>query len=84
MSVESRSKAITFRLDCCAPVLELASGSYLPTSRVAGLVASGARSDQVVLSLGFCDAGVKKLATAPSANGCGGCELLSTSQRGIL
>ena len=38
-----------------------------PTRRVAGESSSGLRSVHVVRSLGFCDVGVKKLATALSA-----------------
>ena len=43
------------------------SGSYRPTSKVVGVSTLGLRSDQVVRSLGFCEVGVKKLATAVSA-----------------
>jgi hypothetical protein len=48
--------------------VELAfSGMYFATSSVAGTSSLGDRSAQVVRSLGFCDAGVKKLATALSS-----------------
>lgn len=44
-------------------------GSYLPTRSVASVFPSGARSDHVVWSFGFCEVGVKKLATAFSGGG---------------
>lgn len=63
MSVESKSNAAIFRLLPGLSVLP-PSGSYRPTSRVDGLSSFGPRCDQVVLSFGFCDAGLKKLLTA--------------------
>lgn len=70
MSVESKSNAAIFLLFFVLSVsftssLAFApSGSKRPTSKVGG-VPTAPRSVHVVRSLGFCDVGVKKLATAP-------------------
>ena len=62
----TKSNAATLRLFTGGSV-SVASDSYRPTSRVATESLSGPRSVQAVLSLGFWDEGVKKLATAFSA-----------------
>lgn len=70
MSVESRSNAAIFLLLLVVspsvpfPSSLGPSGSKRPTSKVGG-APSTPRSVHVVRSLGFCDVGVKKLATAP-------------------
>ena len=62
----TRSNAATLRLFNAGSV-SVGSESYRPTSSVGVESSSGPRSVQVVLSFGFWDEGVKKLATAFSA-----------------
>lgn len=64
-SLWTRSKAAIFLLSGDRTLsCPLPCGLYLATSSVAGVLSSGDRSDQMVESFGFWDAGVKKLATA--------------------
>lgn len=63
--MHTRSKAAIFLLFTSDPPdSEDPSGSYRPTSSVEGVSSLGARCVHVVRSLGFCEVGVKKLATA--------------------
>lgn len=62
INVESRSKAaILWGFD---GFFSLFSGSYRPIRRVAARSGLSERSDHAVRSFGFCEAGLKKLATA--------------------